>query len=211
MFKIKYKKAKSLCVAILSAVVSLNLFACSLYLNVSAEDDTVPDPSDFKYTVTIDFGPMTFYYDYGTWDAADMRYEADAASGDPANGTETGFPGWYGFDGKSNAVSIKYTNQNEDDIADGKNQNVGVSLSYSQIAGDDEVSGVEMKVYSDSLLENEMSSSFNVPSTDFDNEDKTTVYISLSGAPVTSDGSAFTSGTFVPVGMLTITVREFSD
>ena len=43
------------------------------------------------------------------------------------------------------------------------------------------------------------------------NEDKTTVYISLSGAPVTSDGSAFTSGTFVPVGMLTITVGEFYD
>ena len=178
---------------------------------MSAEDETVPDSSDFKYTVTIDFGPMTFYYDYGTWDAADMRYEAVAASGDPANGTEMGFPGWYGFDGKSNAVSIKYTNQNEDDIADGKNQNVGVSLSYSQLAGDDEVSGVEMKVYSDSLLESEMSSSFNVPSTNFDNEDKTTVYISLSGAPVTSDGSAFTSGTFVPVGMLTITVGEFSD
>lgn len=68
-----------------------------------------------------------------------------------------------------------------------------------------------MKVYSDSLLESEMSSSFNVPSTNFDNEDRTTVYISLSGAPVTSDGSAFTSGTFVPVGMLTITVGEFSD
>ena len=68
MFKIKYKKAKSLCAGILSAVVSLNLFTCSLYLNVSAQDETVPDPSDFKYTVTIDFGPMTFYYDYGTWE-----------------------------------------------------------------------------------------------------------------------------------------------
>lgn len=166
----------------------------------------------YKYAVTIEFGSMTFAYDYGKWDVNEMRYKANAASKNPANGTEPGYPGWYGFDGIANRISVKYSNENETD-GDTQNRNLSVTLSYRALTSAEEkkVSGVTMEFYSDVTLENSFPSSFTVPHTDPENENvKTVIYASLSGEP-TENGGKFLSDSFVPVGMLTIRVGEISD
>ena len=68
--------------------------------SVSAADD------EDVYALDIEFGSLSFTYDYGIWDVNDMRYEAVSTSINPAEGTVAGYPGWYGFDGKANKVTI---------------------------------------------------------------------------------------------------------
>ena len=165
--------------------------------------------NEYKYAVTIEFGSMTFAYDYGKWDVTEMRYKANAASKNPANGTTEGYPGWYGFDGTANRISVKYSNENETDPPE-KKRNLAVTLSYSMLTSE-KVSGVEMEFYSDAALTVPFSSSFTVPHTAPNDENaKTVIYASLRGAP-TENGNKFQSDSVVPVGMLTIRVGEISD
>ncbi len=182
---------------------------------VQAENgDTKAD--GYKYAVTIEFGSMTFAYDYGKWDVNEMRYKAGTASVNPANGTEPGYPGWYGFDGTANRISVKYSNENETDTATQKRK-LSVTLSYRALTSAEastegiEVGGVAMDFYSDAALTVPFSPSFTVPHTDPENENaKTVIYASLRGVP-TENGNKFLSDSFVPVGMLTIRVGEISD
>lgn len=177
---------------------------------VRAENgDTKAD--GYKYAVTIEFGSMTFAYDYGKWDVNEMRYKAGTASDHPANGTKKGYPGWYGFDGTANRISVKYSNEN---VADGGtlNRNLSVTLSYRALSATNErvVDGVAMEFYSDVTLKNLFPSEFTVPHTDPEDENaKTVIYASLRGEP-TENGNKFLSDSFVPVGMLTIRVGEIS-
>ena len=174
-----------------------------------------PKSDGYKYAVTIEFGSMTFAYDYGKWDVNEMRYKANAASKNPANGTTEGYPGWYGFDGTANRISVKYSNETGDVST---NRNLAVTLSYRALTPAEastegiEVGGVEMKFYSDAALTVPLSSTtFTVPHTDPEDKDaKTVIYASLRGAP-TENGNKFLSDSFVPVGMLTIRVGEISD
>ena len=181
---------------------------------VQAENgDTKAD--GYKYAVTIEFGSMTFAYDYGKWDVNEMRYKAGAASVNPANGTEKGYPGWYGFDGTANRISVKYSNETGDVST---NRNLAVTLSYRALTSVEastegiEVGGVEMKFYSDAALTVPLSSTtFTVPHTDPEDKDaKTVIYASLRGEPTENEGK-FESDSFVPVGMLTIRVGAISD
>lgn len=168
--------------------------------------------NEYKYAVTIEFGSMTFAYDYGKWDVNEMRYKANAASKNPANGTTEGYPGWYGFDGTANRISVKYSNENETDPPE-KNRNLSVTLDYRVLfsAEGRVVNGVAMDFYSDAALTVPFSPSFTVPHTDPENENaKTVIYASLRGEP-TENGNKFLSDSFVPVGMLTIRVGEISD
>lgn len=178
---------------------------------VQAENgDTKSD--GYKYAVTIEFGSMTFAYDYGKWDVNEMRYKANAASKNPANGTTEGYPGWYGFDGTANRISVKYSNENETD-GDTQNRKLSVTLNYRMLFSSEGrvVDGVAMEFYSDAALTVPFSPSFTVPHTDPENENANTViYASLRGEP-TENGGKFLSDSFVPVGMLTIRVGEISD
>lgn len=179
---------------------------------VQAENgDTKED--GYKYAVTIEFGSMTFAYDYGKWDVNEMRYKAGAASVNPANGTEPGYPGWYGFDGTANRISVKYSNENETDSPT-QNRNLSVTLSYRALSSTNErvVDGVSMEFYSDVTLKNLFLSEFTVPHTDPEDENaKTVIYASLRGEPTENGGKKFQSDSFVPVGMLTIRVGAISD
>lgn len=166
----------------------------------------------YKYAVTIEFGSMTFAYDYGKWDVNEMRYKANAASKNPANGTTEGYPGWYGFDGTANRISVKYSNENETDTATQKRK-LSVTLDYRMLYASEGrvVGGVAMDFYSDAALTVPFSPSFTVPHTDPEDENaKTVIYASLRGEP-TVNGNKFQSDSFVPVGMLTIRVGEISD
>ena len=165
--------------------------------------------NEYKYAVTIEFGSMSFSYDYGKWDVTEMRYKANAASKNPANGTTEGYPGWYGFDGTANRISVKYSNENETDTAT-QNRNLAVTLSYSMLTSE-KVRGVEMDFYSNAALTAPVTPSFTVPHTDPEKKDeKTVIYASLRGEP-TENGGKFLSDSFVPVGMLTIRVGAISD
>lgn len=204
-------RAISLC-AVMTAFALILLSVPAFPVRVNA-DETKSD--GYKYAVTIEFGSMTFAYDYGKWDVNEMRYKANAASANPANGTEPGYPGWYGFDGTANRISVKYSNETGDVST---NRNLAVTLSYRALTPAEastegiEVGGVEMKFYSDAALTVPLSSTtFTVPHTDPEDKDaKTVIYASLRGEP-TVNGNKFQSDSFVPVGMLTIRVGEISD
>lgn len=204
-------RAIPLC-AVMTAFALILLSVPAFPVRVNA-DETKSD--GYKYAVTIEFGSMTFAYDYGKWDVNEMRYKANAASKNPANGTTEGYPGWYGFDGTANRISVKYSNETGDVST---NRNLAVTLSYRALTSAEastegiEVGGVEMKFYSDAALTVPLSSTtFTVPHTDPEDKDaKTVIYASLRGEP-TENGNKFQSDSFVPVGMLTIRVGEISD
>lgn len=201
-------RAISLC-AVMTAFALILLSVPAFPVRVNA-DETKSD--GYKYAVTIEFGSMTFAYDYGKWDVTEMRYKANAASVNPAKGTEPGYPGWYGFDGTANRISVKYSNENEKDNAT-QNRKLSVTLDYRVFSSSEGrvVGGVAMDFYSDVTLTVPFSPSFTVPHTDPENENaKTVIYASLRGEP-TENGGKFLSDSFVPVGMLTIRVGEISD
>ncbi len=201
-------RAISLC-AVMTAFALILLSVPAFPVRVNA-DETKSD--GYKYAVTIEFGSMTFAYDYGKWDVNEMRYKANAASKNPANGTTEGYPGWYGFDGTANRISVKYSNENETD-GDTQNRNLSVTLDYRMLSASEGrvVGGVAMVFYSDAALTVPFSPSFTVPHTDPEDENaKTVIYASLRGEP-TENGNKFKSDSFVPVGMLTIRVGEISD
>lgn len=201
-------RAISLC-AVMTAF-ALILLSVPAFPVQAENGDTQSD--GYKYAVTIEFGSMTFAYDYGKWDVTEMRYKANAASVNPAKGTEPGYPGWYGFDGTANRISVKYSNENEKDNAT-QNRKLSVTLDYRVFSSSEGrvVDGVSMEFYSDAALTVPFSPSFTVPHTDPENENaKTVIYASLRGEP-TENGDKFLSDSFVPVGMLTIRVGEISD
>lgn len=206
MKKANISVARSLCaVVLIIALAFLFVPTFPVYAEETRQED-------YKYAVTIEFGSMTFCYDYGKWDVGEMRYKADVASQSPANGTEIGYPGWYGFDGVANRISIKYSNENEADGAD-QNRRLSVTLDYRALTAAEgkEIDGVSMNFYSDASLTMPAARIFTVPHTSMDDTDeKTVIYASLSGKP-TENGGKYMSDSFVPVGMLTIRIGEISD
>ena len=208
MIKLNKSGAKSLCAVIMA--VALILLSAPMFPAYAENDETKSD--GYKYAVTIEFGSMTFFYDYGKWDVNEMRYKTDDASKNPANGTESGYPGWYGFDGTANRISVKYSNENETDTPT-QNRKLAVKLDYRKLSSAEGrvVDGVAMDFYSDAALTVPFSPRFAVPHTDPEDENaKTVIYTSLRGEP-TENGGKYLSDSFVPVGMLTIRVGEISD
>lgn len=201
--------AKSLC----AAVFIFAMFA--LFMSVfpaDVETADLPEEDGYQYAITIEFGAMTFYYDYGRWNVGEMRYRADASSQNPASGTTPGYPGWYGFDGTANRISIQYSNENETDAPD-QNRHLAVSLDYRLLTAEEGhvIDGVTMEFYSDAALTVPLSPSFTVPHTEPQNTDeKTVLYISLRGEP-SENGEKYLSENFAPIGMLTIRIGEILD
>ena len=218
MKKLNKTGAKSLCAAIMAvAMIILSVPA----LPVSAENGDTNKDDGYRYAVTIEFGSMAFCYDYGKWDVNELRYKANASSVNPAHDTTAGFPGWYGFDGTANRISVKYSNQNEDDGP----TKLAVTLEYRSNHTSDfkegetpiYITGVEMEFYSDAALTVPFNRNFFVPHTSPENlSAKTVIYGSLKGVPLEYDPTTdswekYKSDTFAPIGMLTIRVGAISD
>lgn len=180
---------RSLC----AAMLALCLLPCAMLRPAQAS----PSPDDV-YAIDVEFGNLSFYYDYGTWNVNTMRYEASATSTYPAEGTDAGFPGWYGFDGTANKISIKNSSQG--------NRAVTLSLYYRALYGtewddagvDGSVSGVSMTV-----------DGWNNNSVTVAAGEEATGYIHLSGEPTLS-GEAYTSATMQPIGMLTLKIEAWT-
>ena len=182
----------------------------------------LPDPETFVYAVDIEFGSLSFYYDYGIWNVNTMRYEAAATSEYPAFGTIKEFPGWYGFDGTANRIAVYNTSLN--------GKSVYITLGYRAFTQADytntldyTVSGVEMAITDSAgeLLWAEASDdkphTFEVPLSKFDSSGKLIPverYIHLSGTPKKGvDGSApnYVSNTIAPIGMFSLTITDWDE
>lgn len=195
---------------VLSFAVLLSAFFRALPVCAAEADQSESQATGddrYRYAITIEFGPMTFYYDYGSWNTDEMRYVSDAASTHPSADTVEGYPGWYGFDGTANKISVKYTNENPDDKQSQLRQTVPVTVDYRSLTAAEGtvVDGVNMTLYGDAGLKTVVPQTFRVPHTSLDTDDKTSIYVSLKGMP-TVDGKRFSSGTFMPIGMLTIRI-----
>lgn len=163
------------------------------------------DPVDSDvYALDIEFGSLTFTYDYGVWDVNDMRYEASSTSTNPADGTVAGYPGWYGFDGTANKITVI----NRSALGD---HSISVSLTYREFndsevsSGLKKVTGVEMTLNGTGWN----AVSVNQYSTEIAAGSSATCLVQLSGEPVVSTGKYF-SDFMQPVGMLTLRIDSWN-
>ncbi len=100
------KRSVILIVLLLCSYTLLSFSGAEVY---AAEEET----SEYTYSVEITFGAFSFYYDYGIWNVNTLEYEASEQSKDPAVDTNPGKPGWYGFDGATNRISVNYLTGSE--------------------------------------------------------------------------------------------------
>ena len=207
------KKAKSLCAVLLSCAV----FFTSVPKVLSAGESSSQDPdtgTDYVYSITIEFGSFDFYYDYGVWDSANLKYAANSASKNPAKDTQDTFPGWYGFDGTANKITVENSSL-------GGSVNVMVEYTDVPLANDetDEISfplkpgAVTMTCYDDAAFTTMSAGAMtNGCSFDVDGLDSSghsvpkEIYVSFSGRPVNADGSDFVSAQAQRIGYITLTV-----
>lgn len=209
MKKITFEWIRTLFAAVLS--VSLTVSVLSAFPAARAEEtgETSESETEYRYSVDIEFGSMTFCYDYGTWNPSNLRYEAEETES-PAAGTVAGFPGWYGFDGIANRISVRY-NDKDDNGSDPSHNYLQVTLSYRSLQEKDGVTGITPELYGNESLKNlietigENGSVLSVAK-----GEQISVWLSLKGEPTAKNGGAFTPVNLVPVGMLTIALGGFS-
>lgn len=204
MNRLKTKSTKICFVIVLS--LSLLLSAIPV-VPAAAVGETTGTTTSYTYSVEITFGSLSFVYDWGTWSTSHLRYEADGSSTHPASGTEQGFPGWYGFDGNANMVSVKYLRSETDTT---KYDNLSVTLEYAPLTGTSAVSGVEMELFTAS----DFSSGSKVAGTNnfaltVQNNKATDYWISLKGVPM-SGSNSFDSDTLTAIGTLTFRLGKLS-
>ncbi len=206
MNRLKTKSTKICFVIVLS--LSLLLSAIPV-VPAAADGETTATETGYTYSVEITFGSLSFVYDWGTWSTSHLRYEADNSSTNPASGTEQGFPGWYGFDGTANKVSVKYLRSETDTT---KYDNLSVTLEYAPLTGTSAVDGVEMELFkskdfsSDSQVTGTNSSfTLTIPSS----TTATDYWISLKGVPM-SGSNSFDSDTLTAIGTLTFRLGKLS-
>lgn len=203
------KKARSLCAVFLAGM--LMFLAIPAY---AADDDiaTAPliDPNmgtEYVYNITIEFGSFDFYYDYGVWDSADLRYEANASSEYPANGTDAGYPGWYGFDGVTNKIRVENNSTASDSTV---KVNVSFTDEDSEMSFPLQKDSIKMTCYNEvglTTVVNGADAEENTYDFTIDAKDvEKTVYVSFSGEPKNTDGTDFTSSEAKIVGYITLTV-----
>lgn len=189
------KITRSLCAAILS-------LCCLWPFSAKASSGEAPENAEVDvYAIDIEFGNLSFYYDYGVWNPNTMRYEAAASSTAPADGTAAGFPGWYGFDGIANRIAVKNSSTG--------GQSVTVSLTYRSLTEGElpeagvthtgQVTGVSMTVSGwDSTSRTVVPAS----------KEDVIGYIHLHGEPQTSGGT-YDSNIMAPIGMLVIKIEDW--
>ena len=210
-----FKKAKSLCAVLLSCAV---VFASAPKI-LSADDPSSsvdPDTHEtYVYSITIEFGSFDFYYDYGVWDSANLQYKANEASKNPAKDTQNTFPGWYGFDGTANKISVHNYS------LDGNTVKVNIDYTDVPLAGDttDNVSfplkkgAVTMTCYDDAAFTTMSSGaitngcSFTMAGLDSSaTPTSKEIYLSFSGRPVNTDDTNFISAQAQRIGYITLTI-----
>ena len=215
-----FKSIRTFFAAVLSVSLAFSVFSAFPAARAEETGETT-DEKSYQYSVTIEFGAMAFCYDYGTWNSANLRYEV--AEGErvngPAAGTSDGFPGWYGFDGAANRISIKYTNTSL--ASDSLHDYLRVSLSYRALTESDGISrnatesiktglqGVTAEFYRNAAL-SDLIGNGNGTSLSIAKNNTEELWLSLRGEPRDANGAPFRSENLIPIGMLTISLGGFS-
>ena len=209
--KIKYF---ALSIALIFSLV----FSCAL-APFEIQVEAAQDVRVYTYTVEITFGPFAFYYDYGIWDVNELDYVKAETSTDPSHDTEDGAPGWYGFDGNTNHVSVTYQDSVGEDVA--SSIDVSVKFTLSKVNGQ-QITGVLLTGYSDAEFVNKLPNKdalsdvyssgykFNVPNT-YNKAGEgegipTNTYFSLDGTPMVGAERLQTVSGTVLLGTITISI-----
>ena len=203
-----FPSLRALFAAVLS--VSLTVSVLSAFPAARAEETgSTAGTKTYQYSVEIEFGAMTFCYDYGTWNPSDLRYEADETE-NPGAGTVAGYPGWYGFDGTANKISVKY---HATEATGEANSLLRVMLSYRALTASDGgtsiaagVTGVKSELYGDKALTQKLGDG---TALSVAKKGSVEVWLSLKGEPMVN-GKPFTSQNLIPIGMLTIALAGFT-
>ncbi len=169
----------------------------------------------YKYLIEIEFGSLQFYYDWGEWSPTTHDYVADSSSNMPANGTVEGEPGWYGFDGINNRITVI-----NHSITDGSGVSsdvmVRISLDMTDDAGYDfplSSDSVTMELYAEEALQtpigNYSENNYLIRSLQ---GSETSYYISFRGTPLLENGEKYDAlGEPKAIGFLTVTVSLPAD
>lgn len=210
--------ARSLC-TVMTAV-----FAMMPAFRVQADETKI-----YKYSLSVEFGSLAFYYDHGIWDPNQMNYVADEMSANPAQGTLDDYPGWYGFDGVANKIVVtndyyKYTDSNGETKEDPKAYpiDVDLSLSYRQLTSDEIkdtnyeiVNGVSMEVLNGAGATAAWSADGGRYVTTLSRGQTAVALIQLSGTPtITVNGNQerYDSGnTMDPIGMIELRITGWEE
>ena len=168
----------------------------------------------YVYNVTVTFGSFDFYYDYGTWDSENLKYAANASSKNPAADTADTFPGWYGFDGVTNKITV------ENSSTAGEVQ-IHIQYTDTSLEGDTtdniafplRLGSVTMSCYDNAALTMPASGaiangcSFHVAGLAAAPQPTVKdIYVSFSGKPLNTDGTNFVSAQTKRIGYITLTV-----
>lgn len=196
--------AKSLCAVILA-------LALLLPMPVSRADEAISD----KYSLTVEFGSLAFYYDHGVWDPNLMNYVASSTDPTAAEGTTAGLPGWYGFDGTANKITVTNTSLEP--------MTVTLSLSFRALTEEDGidedkiVSGVSMSVVNSTdttpnTKEWKWSETFGRYETTLGQSDTAVALIHLQGMPTLPGGGRWISeNEMAPIGMLILKIEDWGN
>lgn len=209
------KKAKSLCAVFLAGTLAF-LTTPQIYAENEGATDPGDDNNPYVYSITIEFGSFDFYYDYGTWNTETLKYAANYSSANPAAGTTPGEPGWYGFDGITNKITVTNGSINSElspvevKIEFTDNDNTDTNANFPLKSG-----SISMTCYDDIALSSPTTSKvtmgngciFEVAApTDAPNPTVRDIYVSFEGAPKNADGTNFKNTSPTIIGYITLTV-----
>lgn len=175
---------------------------------------------NYHYMVEITFGPFAFYYDYGIWDVNELDYVKAETSTGPSITTKDGLPGWYGFDGNTNRVSVTY----EDKYSSSSSVDVEVTFSLAKV-NSQQITGVTLTGYDDhqngvfgnqlpslgGLGANNSGYSFTVPNSYNPSTGEgtpTDTYFSLDGVPKVGSNNLTTTTGNLLLGTIMIAIVE---
>lgn len=115
---------------IITRLIIAFIFTLVIMQNNQSIAETTEITETKRYTIDLEWGSLSFIYDRGTWDTNKLEYRSQESSLFPANGTTEGKPGWYGFNGEANKITI-YNSSESDPIT----ANVSVSKEIKDTEG----------------------------------------------------------------------------
>ena len=178
----------------------------------------------YRYVVNVEFGSMSFYYDWGRWNVDELTYVSDSTSRSPAAATSDGAPGWYGFDGAANRIGLNYRRIGNE--AGTEYLKVTVQFNFATdgvgtplfatdrmalwLYDTSDFTGPLARMeasnaYSTNLIVLPSVDDVSTPTID-EAEIMQDYYLSLEGAPYRADLTAYKNGTPTSLGLLTIRI-----
>ncbi|MBO5898110.1 MAG: hypothetical protein J6R04_03770 [Clostridia bacterium] len=188
------------------------------------QDDGDARYTTYRYVVNVEFGSMSFYYDWGRWNVDELAYVSDSTSSAPAATTVGNAPGWYGFDGLSNRIGLNYRRvgneagteylkvsmvfehaTNADGTPTFARDHMSLSLYDTSDFGGFVADMNAQNAFATTLLIAPAVDDVATPTVD-EAELMQDYYLSLNGAPYLADGTPYKNGTPTSLGLLTIRI-----